>query len=96
MIRVALFNWRNDSFRVDLTAVPVRSDGDYRCSPEGILSLEYVQRISAELLEGRMSGWVKGYRWYRQAMARGDSKSQLQGPPRPDVHAPHRPSSASD
>jgi hypothetical protein len=73
MIRVALFNWKNDSFRVDFTRIPAQDVGDYQCRPEGILCLECIQQISQELLEGHVSGWVEGYRWYRQVMAMGEA-----------------------
>jgi hypothetical protein len=38
--------------RVDFAAVPVRTNADHRCHPDGLLCFEEVQTLSAELARG--------------------------------------------
>ncbi len=72
MIRVAVFNWKDESFRVDFDRIPVQSDNDCRSDRQGALGLDALQQIAQELQEGRVGGWVSGYRWYRQVNPAGN------------------------
>jgi hypothetical protein len=72
MIRVALFhNQSGAAGHIDLDSTPIAGPHSYRCIPEKILSFENVASLAQELAQGAVSGWIQGFRWYRQAKEPG-------------------------
>jgi hypothetical protein len=69
MIRVRLFDGNPDAKYVDFHRIPVCSEEDFRCQPEGLVSLETAQLIAKELDAKAMHGRIYGYKWCRQARA---------------------------
>jgi hypothetical protein len=51
--------------RVDFAVVPVRTNADYLCHPDGLLCFEEVQTLSAELARGAANGKIGRYEWQR-------------------------------
>ncbi|MCL4195080.1 MAG: hypothetical protein KJZ87_25290 [Thermoguttaceae bacterium] len=73
MIRVALFDNHNSRKFIEFDDVPMVDGGGYRCLPDDLVSRDSARRIAEELASGRMSGWIQGYWWYRQAASRPES-----------------------
>jgi hypothetical protein len=68
MIRVALFHNRSGAAGyIDLNSLPVTGPDSYRCILGEILPCESVADLAQQLAQGAVSGWIQGYRWYRQA-----------------------------
>jgi hypothetical protein len=65
MIRIDLVDDTNKLKHVDFLAVPITTEEDFTCIPDGILPLRSVVRISRELKAGRVSGRLGKYLWYR-------------------------------
>jgi hypothetical protein len=66
MIRVMLLNAMGERSYVAYDRVPVPSD-DRKCRPEETTPVGATLQITKELAQGHVSGWVGGYRWFRQA-----------------------------
>jgi hypothetical protein len=78
MIRIDLVDKTAKLKHVDFQVVPVTTVREFSCSPEGILPLRSVVRLSRELKAGRVFGRVDKYLWYRLTGApAGTHKSQL-------------------
>jgi hypothetical protein len=54
---------RVEAGRVDFAAIPVRTEADYRCNPDGLLCFGEVQTLSAELTRGASKGKIGRYEW---------------------------------
>ena len=50
---------------VDFRVVPVTTEEDFTCIPDGILPLGSVVRLSRKLEAGRVFGQMDKYLWYR-------------------------------
>ena len=67
---------------VDFRVVPVTTEKDFACIPDGILPLGCVVRLSRKLKSGRVSGQLGKYIWYRLIVApAGTHKSPLNNCP---------------
>jgi len=65
---------------IDFRVVPVTKERDFRCSPEGILPLPSVVRLSHKLKAGRTFGRMGKYLWYRLTVTpAGTHRNQLIG-----------------
>jgi hypothetical protein len=67
MIAVALFDRKPEVKYVFFERLPLASPDDFSCQPAECLDFADARRIADQLAEGRVSGFVGGYRWYRQA-----------------------------
>lgn len=65
MIQVDLVDKTNKVKHVAFYVLPVIEESDYTCTPEGILSLRRVMRISQLLKKGRVAGNMGEFVWYR-------------------------------
>ena len=78
MIRIDLVDNTNKLKHVDFRVVPVTTEQDFTCIPDGILSLGSVVRLSHKLKAGRVFGQKGKYLWYRLIVApTGTHKSPL-------------------
>lgn len=66
MIRIDLVDQTNKLKHIDFKVVPVVDEKDFICTPDDILSLRKVVRLSGQLKAGRVSGQLGEYVWYRQ------------------------------
>ncbi len=69
MIRIKLFGNNQHNQYVDFLRIPVACEQDFRCHPDGLLSLAQAIQTAKELDSGAIFGWLDPYRWYRQARA---------------------------
>jgi hypothetical protein len=70
MIRVRLIDRPSDEPKfVEFRAVPLVSEADFRCRPEGLLSFQSAVQVSREVQSGQVKGRIGTYTWYRQAVA---------------------------
>lgn len=67
MIKVKMFQGQRPRNCVEIHALPLRRPEDYHCVPEGSVSFGTAQQLANELADGRVSGLLAGYRWFRQA-----------------------------
>ena len=65
MIRIDLVDDTTSVKHVDFKKVPVTKEAEFRCSPEGVLPLDSVVRLSRELKAGRTYGQSGKFVWYR-------------------------------
>jgi hypothetical protein len=65
MIRIDLVDNTASVKHVDFRVVPVTNDKDFTCTPDGILPLPAVMRLSRKLKAGRIFGEMGRYLWYR-------------------------------
>ncbi|MGA2068738.1 MAG: hypothetical protein ABSG86_27465 [Thermoguttaceae bacterium] len=77
MIRIDLVDNTAKLKHVDFRVVPVTTAQDFTCTPDGVLSLGSVVRISRDLKAGRVFGQMGRYLWYRLA---GSPDGQHKGP----------------
>ncbi len=81
MIRIDLVDNTASVKHVDFHVVPVTKEREFQCSPEGILPLRRVVRLSRELKQGRTFGRVGKYLWYRLVgTPAGAHKSPISNP----------------
>jgi len=73
MIRIDLVDHTDKIKHVDLRVVPVTTEKDFTCIPDGILPLRSVVRLSRQLKAGRVSGRTGKYLWYRLVGTPADS-----------------------
>ena len=77
MILVIVFdNQHNCQGYVQFDSLPITGQGEYRCAPDGFLSVESVVEVGRELNRGAISGWIERYHWYRQAKEPGKEPSR--------------------
>ena len=69
MIRIDLVDNTASVKHVDFQVVPVTKAREFRCSPEVMLPLRRVVRLSREVKAGRTFGRVGKYLWYRLIVA---------------------------
>jgi hypothetical protein len=69
MIRIRLFDEDPGPKYVDFVKIPVWSEGDFQCQPQGLISLDSAEVVGKELDEGFMSRRIYSYQWFRQARA---------------------------
>ena len=67
MIKVAIFNGKPDAKYCEFERDHACGTPQYKCVPEGLLSPAQAECVARELSEGRISGVVGQFRWYRQA-----------------------------
>ncbi len=78
MIRIELVDHTAKLKHVDFHVVPVTTEKDFTCIPDGILPLRSAVRLSHRLNAGRVFGWAGKYVWYRLIEAPGNNyKSPL-------------------
>jgi hypothetical protein len=65
MIRIDLVDDTTSVKHIDFKKVPVTKETEFRCSPEGILPLPSIVRLSRKLKAGRTSGQSGKFVWYR-------------------------------
>jgi hypothetical protein len=65
MIRIDLVDDTTSVKHIDFKRVPVTREAEFRCSPEGVLPLDSVVRLSRELKAGRTFGQSGKFLWYR-------------------------------
>lgn len=65
MIRINLVDYTTSMKHVDFRLVPVTTDKDFACVPDGILPLRAVMQLSQKLIAGRVFGKMGKYLWYR-------------------------------
>jgi hypothetical protein len=65
MIQIDLVDKTNKLKHVEFHAVPVTTEIDFTCIPEGVLPLSSVVQLSLKLKSGRVSGRIGDYIWYR-------------------------------
>ena len=65
MIRIDLVDDTTSVKHIDFKKVPVTKESEFRCSPEDILPLDRVVRLSRELKAGRTFGEAGKFVWYR-------------------------------
>jgi hypothetical protein len=65
MIRIDLVDNTASVKHVDFQVVPVTKAREFQCSPEGILPLRSVVRLSHKIKAGRTFGRVGKFIWYR-------------------------------
>ena len=70
MIRIDLVDNTASVKHVDFRVVPVTTEEDFTCIPDGILPLRRVVRLSRRLKAGRVFGQMGKYLWYRLAATR--------------------------
>ncbi len=78
MIRINLVDYTNSVKHVDFLVVPVISDKDFTCIPDGILPLSEVVQLSQKVNAGRPFGKMGKYLWYRlKETAAGKHKNPI-------------------
>ena len=65
MIRIDLVDNSTSVKHIDFRKVPVTKESEFRCSPERVLPLDTVMRLSRELKAGRTFGQSGKFLWYR-------------------------------
>ena len=65
LIRIDLVDNSTSVKHIDFKKVPVTKQSEFSCSPEGILPLDTVVRLSRELKAGRTFGEAGKFVWYR-------------------------------
>ena len=65
MIRIDLVDNSTSVKHIDFRKLPVTKESEFRCSPEGVLPLDAVVRLSRELKAGSTSGEAGKFVWYR-------------------------------
>jgi hypothetical protein len=65
MIQIDLVDNSTSVKHIDFKKVPVTKESEFSCSPEDILPLDRVVRLSRELKAGRTFGQVGKFVWYR-------------------------------
>ena len=65
MIRIDLVDNSTSVKHIDFRKLPVTKESEFRCSPEGVLPLDTVVRLSRELKAGSTSGEAGKFVWYR-------------------------------
>ena len=65
MIRIDLVDKTAKLKHVEFRVVPVTTENDFTCFPDGILPLRSVERLSRRLKAGRTFGKMGKYLWYR-------------------------------
>jgi hypothetical protein len=65
MIRIDLVDNTASVKHVSFRVVPVSTEKDFTCIPDGILPLRGAVRLSRKLKAGRTFGRVGKYVWYR-------------------------------
>ncbi len=65
MIRIDLVDNSTSVKHIDFRKLPVTKESEFRCSPEGVLPLDTVVRLSRELKAGSTSGEAGKFLWYR-------------------------------
>jgi hypothetical protein len=65
MIRIDLVDDTTSVKHIDFKTVPITKGNEFRCSPEGILPLRSIVRLSRDLEAGRTSGQSGKFVWYR-------------------------------
>jgi hypothetical protein len=64
-IRINLVDNTDSVKHLDFRVVPVTSVKEFTCSPDGVLPLRDVVRLSQEVMAGRAFGEMGKYLWYR-------------------------------
>jgi hypothetical protein len=77
MIRIDLVDNTDKLKHVDFRVVPVTTEEDFACIPDGILPLGSVVRLSRKLKAGRVFGQMDKYLWYRLIEAPASRHNQL-------------------
>jgi hypothetical protein len=67
MIKVTIFNGKPGAKLCQFEESLTNGKPEFKCVPEGPLSPAQAECIARELGEGRISGIVGQFRWYRQA-----------------------------
>jgi hypothetical protein len=67
MISVALFDCEPQAKYANFDALPLETPEQFTCEPEDCISFGDARQIADQLAAGRVSGFVSGYRWFRQA-----------------------------
>ena len=65
VIRIDLVDDTTSVKHIDFKKVPVTKEIEFRCSPERVLPLRSIVRLSHELKAGRTSGQSGKFVWYR-------------------------------
>jgi hypothetical protein len=65
MIRIDLVDNTNKLKHIDFHVVPVTQEKDFICTPDDVLPLGTVVRLSQKLKAGRVDGRIGKYDWYR-------------------------------
>jgi hypothetical protein len=65
LIRIDLVDNSTSVKHVDFRKLPVTKESEFCCSPEGVLPLDTVVRLSRELKAGRTFGETGKFVWYR-------------------------------
>jgi hypothetical protein len=65
MIRIDLVDNTDKLKHVDFHVVPVTTEKDFTCIPDGVLPLRSVVWLSRRLKAGRVFGQMGKYLWYR-------------------------------
>jgi hypothetical protein len=65
VIRIDLVDNSTNVKHIDFRKLPVTKESEFRCSPEGVLPLDTVVRLSRELKAGCTSGEAGDFVWYR-------------------------------
>ena len=60
---------------IEFCVVPVTTERDFTCNPDGTLPLRSVVRLSRKLKAGRTFGHIGKYIWYRLIVAPAGSHS---------------------
>jgi hypothetical protein len=76
VIRINLVDNTASVKHVDFLVIPVTNDKDSTCTPDGLLSLRAIMRLSRELRLGRVFGELGKFLWYR---LRRTAKSKQKG-----------------
>jgi hypothetical protein len=71
MIRINLVDNSTKVRYIDFLVLPVTSDKDFACVPEGFMPLPAVMRLSRKVQAGRIFGEMGKYLWYRLKEAPG-------------------------
>lgn len=78
MIRIDLVDKTASVKHVDFQVVPVTEAREFQCSPEVVLPLRSVVRLSRKIKAGRTFGRLGKYIWYRLIVApAGTHKSPI-------------------
>ena len=67
MIRIDLVDNSTSVKHIDFRKLPVTKASEFSCSPESVLPLSCVVRLSHELNAGRTFGQAGKFLWYRLA-----------------------------
>jgi hypothetical protein len=69
MIRVTLLSddgpAAREVGRIEFQRIPVASEADFVCIPRGVLSLDDAQKISRDLGNQKVMGYINRYHWKR-------------------------------